>query len=201
MIIHTMFGVVKPVKSFKDLLKKNGFKFIDTDMYSYITVEELSEEASCIYVDGEDFIGMPERTVMTREIVTYDHDDMEDNYKAFEQEFLGYIKGEAKDITGNVKATIDNFHHPVVQINHQVIALCGVEEAWGSFIDHSYHYDVMFLVYMGDDKFVLIPNTISMGIKLKEPCGFFLYAPIDYVPIFKLEGIGEFLKQEGVLNE
>lgn len=59
----------------------------------------------------------------------------------------------------------------------------------------------LYLIYLGDDTFTLVNNDILLGAKISEPCGFFLYCPTSDFRRFKLNGIGNFLKEKGAIDE
>jgi hypothetical protein len=200
MIIHSLFGQVKVYSSFKEFLSKNGIYTLEGDKYPAI---------SRVEVDGFAYIPPSDEFNMTNPFeyqsitpTCYDHENMDDTWSALEQDLIKTLESEVVHLIGD--SFYLNSDNTTILVDHTEYILRGIDSAIEKTITSNMGwYDATYnLVYLGNDTFTIVDNYTKLGIKTKEPCGFFLYTPNLYkVSRYKIDGLETFFKKKGVISE
>jgi hypothetical protein len=204
MIIHAMVGNLKVHGSPIPFLKSSGFSF--TDMNSIVTIANWDE----VYGDGggieyvsSNEINIASGPILLQELVeikAYDHVDMDDTWKALEQDLLDIINNDKViDLSHLISPIIITDTSTSITISNDTYVLSGIDEA--ALHAYNYGHTVSDLVYLGDDMFTILDYGVKVGVKTSEPCGFFLEYRKKGYKRFKIEGLGRYLKEKGVISE
>jgi hypothetical protein len=202
MIIHAMVGELKVHGSPISFFKSSGLSF--TNINSIVTIANWDEVYGSVieYVSSNE-INIASGPILLQELVeikAYDHVDMDDTWKALKQDLLNIINNDKFiDLSHLISPIIITNTSTSITISNDTYILHGIDEA--ALHAYNYGHTVSDLVYLGDDMFTILDFNVKVGVKTSEPCGFFLEYGKKGYKRFKIEGLGRYLKEKGVISE